>query len=80
MPSDAKTAGAAFTPQAIAYAVAAVGILAGAAGGYVRVTTPAAAECEVALAVATTRLEACAPAVERCEAALDSITGSGDAP
>ncbi len=63
------------TPQQVAYVVAVAGVLAGAAGGYVRVTTPEAAQCAVDLADKTARLELTAEAMGACERALDLCAG-----
>ena len=57
--------------QIAAYVVGAIGILAGAAGGYVKITTPEAAECQVQLADKAARLELTERAVAACEKVLD---------
>ena len=62
-------------PKLVAYAVAVVGILAGAAGGYVRVTTPEEAKCAVDLADKSARLELTDKAVLQCADALKMCGG-----
>lgn len=57
--------------KAIAYVIGVVGILAGAAGGYFKITTPEAAECQVQLADKSARLELTEKAAASCEKALD---------
>jgi len=64
-----------FDPKTIAYIVAVAGALAGVAGGYLRVTTPEAAACAVALADKSARLELTEVAIEKCAAALDLCSG-----
>jgi hypothetical protein len=65
----------ALDPKLVAYAVGVLGILAGAAGGYVKITTPEAAECERALADKGARLELTGEAMDACRKALDLCTG-----
>lgn len=65
--------------KSVAYLLGAVGILAGAAGGYVKITTPEAAACEQQLADRNARLDLTEKAVAACEKALDHTTG-GTAP
>ena len=64
------------TPQHLAYAVAVVGALVGMAGGYLRVTTPEAAQCAVELADKAARLDLTTQAMGTCERALDLCSGS----
>jgi hypothetical protein len=47
-----------------------LGLLAGAAGGYVNITTPEAAQCAVDLADARARLELLTEAKDACKEAL----------
>lgn len=58
-------------PRYIGAGLAALGVMAGAAGGYLRVTTPEAAQCEVDLAKATTKLELYVEVKDSCKAALE---------
>lgn len=63
-------------PKLLAYVIGAVGVLAGAAGGYVRVTTPEAAECAVSLADKSARLELTGEAMDSCRKALELCGGA----
>lgn len=56
-------------------AVAAVGVLALAAAGYLQITTPEAAQCAVDLADARARLELLIEAKDACKAALKTCPG-----
>jgi hypothetical protein len=57
-------------PRLIGAGLATIGLLAGAAGGYVRITTPEAAQCAVDLADAKARLELLAEVKDSCKTAL----------
>lgn len=61
-----------FDPRLIGAGLAAIGIMAGAAGGYVRITTPEAAQCAVDLADAKARLELLVEVKESCKSALEA--------
>lgn len=63
------------SPQHISYAIALVGALFGMAGGYFRLTTPEAAECQVGLADKTARLELTEKAADACGKALELCAG-----
>lgn len=62
-------------PKLIAYAVGVLGILGGAAGGWLRITTPEAADCAVSLADRSARLELTDKAMTSCSAALTLCAG-----
>jgi hypothetical protein len=57
-------------PKQIGMGLAALGIMAGALGGYLRITTPEAAQCSVDLADARARLELLSEVKESCKVAL----------
>lgn len=63
--------------KSVAWVIGLVGILAGAAGGYLKITTPEAAECQVQLADRTARLELVSHAADSCEKALDLCASPG---
>jgi hypothetical protein len=57
-------------PKQIGAGLAAIGIIAGALGGYLRITTPEAAQCSIDLADAKARLELLGEVKESCKVAL----------
>lgn len=57
-------------PRLIGTGLCVLGVLAGAVGGYVRITTPEAAQCAVDLADAKARLELLTEAKDACKTAL----------
>ena len=63
------------SPQNAAYAVAVVGILAGLAGGYFTLSTPAAEKCGTDLAGCSARLELKDEALVSCNATLNLLSG-----
>lgn len=64
-------------PKAVSYIVGVLGILAAAAMGYVKVTTPEAAQCAVDLADKSARLELTTQAMDSCSEALKLCSGGG---
>lgn len=67
-----------FDPRLVGAGLAAIGILAGAAGGYVRITTPEAAQCAVDLADAKARLELLSEVKDSCKTALAACAQKED--
>lgn len=67
-------------PKIILYGLAAVGLLAGTFAGYVKVTTPEAAQCAVDLADAKARLELLTEAKDACKTALSVCAPTGKSP
>lgn len=67
-------------PKMLLYGLAAVGVLAGSFAGYVKVTTPEAAQCAVDLADAKARLELLNEAKDACKTALSICAPVGKNP
>jgi hypothetical protein len=57
-------------PKQIGAGLAAIGIIAGALGGYFHISTPEAAQCSIDLADAKARLELLSEVKESCKVAL----------
>lgn len=63
-------------PRHVGAGIAAIGIIAGAMGGYVTIMTPEAAQCAVDLADAKARLELLTEVKESCKTALASCAAA----
>ena len=63
------------TTRYISAGLAAIGVIALAAVGYLKITTPEALQCQVDLADRTARLELTTKAMLACEQVLDTCTG-----
>lgn len=64
------------SPKNFYAGIGAIGIVALALAGYLKITTPEQVQCQVDLADKTARLDLTTKAMESCDEALDICTGA----